>query len=389
MESHPARLFLFAGEPSGDLHGSRLARKLKEKNPEMIIEGVSGPKMRDENIHGPLIMEDFEVMGFSDVLCALPKLYSHFHSILTTILSTSPHAVILIDYPGFNLRLAKVLRKKGFRGKIIQYISPSVWAWGRHRIAVMEKALDLLLIIYPFEVDYFSNSSLKINFIGSPIQEYISQHHYDKEWRKKLFIPHDLKLIGLFPGSRKGEIARNLPIILDAANQLLQHESKIIFAISCFNEATEEYLNKNLKLFPNLEKNLYRVPKNYTYELMRDSESAIAKSGTITLELALHQCPTVVIYKLSMINRLYVKYILKVNLPYYCIVNILGQKEVFPELIEIGLDATNLLQQVRSIFIEGPKRQACIQACRNISSSLGTNDASSKAAESILKAIRC
>lgn len=389
MNERPLRFFIFAGEPSGDLHGSRLARKLRDYDPNIIIDGISGPNMRNEKISGPLVMEDFEVMGFSDVLRALPKLYSHFYCILNTICNASPNAVILIDYPGFNLRLAKMLRKKGFQGKIIQYISPSVWAWGRHRIAAMEASLDLLLTIYPFEEVHFSQSSLKTTFVGSPIQEYISQYGYHAEWRDKLLIPRDLKLIGLFPGSRKAEIKRNLPIILDAANRLLQHNPTIIFGISCFNKATEEFLDKNLKQFPNLANALYRIPKTSTYELMKDSVCAIAKSGTITLELALHHCPTVVIYKLSILNRLYAKYLLKVNLPHYCIVNIIGQKEVFPELIEKGLDATNLMQQVHSILIDGPKRHACIQACREISQRLGTNNANSKAANSIMKAVKC
>lgn len=389
MTTHPRRFFIFAGEPSGDLHGSRLARILKEKSPKITIEGVAGPKMRLENIQGPLIMEDFEVMGFSDVIRALPKLYSHFHSILKTILKTSPDAVILIDYPGFNLRLAKALRKKGFRGKIIQYISPSVWAWGKHRIVEMEKTLDLLLTIYPFEAACFSKSSLKTDFIGSPIQEYISQHRYDNDWKQKLQIPHGPTLIALFPGSRKGEIARNLPIILEAAAMLKQHDPTLLFGISCFNAATQDFIENNIKRFPNIEQSLYQVPKNFTYELMRDSTCAIAKSGTITLELALHKCPTVAVYKLSLMNRLYAQYILKVNLPYYCIVNILAQKEVFPELIETGLNTKNLFEQIKSLTIEGPKRQACIQACEEINRSLGTNDANSKAAESILRVIPC
>jgi lipid-A-disaccharide synthase len=385
----PTRLFIFAGEPSGDLHGSRLARHLKKISPAIHIEGVAGPKMRLEEIQGPLTMEDFEVMGFSDVIRALPRLYSHFQCILKTILSTSPHAVVLIDYPGFNLRLAKALRKKGFQGKIIQYISPSVWAWGKHRIAEMEKTLDLLLTIYPFEAAHFSKTALQTHFIGSPIQEYISQYSYDNEWQQQLQIPNGSKLIALFPGSRKGEIARNLPFILEAAAMLKQNDPSVIFGISCFNEATNDYLNQHLERFPILGKAFYRIPKNFTYELMRKSTCAIAKSGTITLELALHKCPTVVIYKLSLMNRLYAQYILKVNLPHYCIVNILAQKEVFPELIKNGLNKNNLFEQVKSLATDGPKRQACLQACKEIDKSLGTNDANTKAAESIMRMIQC
>ena len=389
MDRCDKHIFIFAGEPSGDLHGCHLAHFLKKKSPSLSIEGVSGPKMRQEGVHGPLAMEDFEVMGFSDVLRALPRLVSHFYLIRNTILKNYPDAVVLIDYPGFNLRLAKALRKKGFEGKIIHYISPSVWAWGKHRIHEMEKTLDLLLTIYPFETAYFSSTTLNVDYVGSPLQEYISHHYYEEDWRQKLGMNTSLPLIAIFPGSRSGEIARNLPIIMEAAAMLKKNNPAFIFGLSCFNQTAETFLKKNMEKFPGLENALYLVPKEYTYELMRDSKSAMAKSGTVTLELALHKCPTVVVYKLSLLNRLYAQYFLKVNLPHYCIVNILAQKEVFPELIEKGLNATNLYRKISSLTIDGPKRNVCIQACQDIHKMLGTHDANAKAAESILRIIQC
>lgn len=385
MDNSPQRLFVFAGEPSADLHGSHLAYLLKEKLPTLSIEGVAGPKMRHAGIQGPLKMEDFEVMGFSDVIRALPKLFSHFYCIRDTILKNLPQAVVLIDYPGFNSRLAKALRKKGFKGKIIQYISPSVWAWGEYRITDMEKNLDLLLTIYPFEAAYFSKTSLSVNYVGSPIQEYISKHNYDNKWQQKLGIPITQRLIALFPGSRTAEIARNLPIILKTAARLKQSDSQMVFGISCFHQTTRDSLEAHMKHFPGLQNALYCIPKEYTYELMRDSRCAIAKSGTVTLELALHKCPTVVVYKLSLTNYFYAKYLLKLNLPHYCIVNILAQKEVFPELIKNDLDVSNLLEQLTSLAIDGPKRYDCIQSCHAIERNLGSGNASIQAAESILR----
>lgn len=389
MEGYSKHLFIFAGEPSGDLHGSRLARILKEKSSLITIEGVAGPKMRLEGVSGPLTMEDFEVMGFSDVIRAFPKLYRHFYFIRDSILNSLPDAVVLIDYPGFNLRLAKALRLQGFQGKIIHYISPSVWAWGKHRIIEMEKNLNLLLTIYPFEATYFAHTKLQVDYVGSPLQEYLSQHSYQNEWQQKIGLPASKHLIALFPGSRKAEVSRNLPIILEAAVLLKQDHPEMIFGISCFNQETKRFLEENLDRYPALKDSLFKIPKDYTYELMRDSRCAIAKSGTVTLELALHHCPTVVVYKLSFINRLYAQYLLKVNLPYYCIVNILAQKEVFPELIEKGLNAFNLYRQVQSLIADGPLREACIRDCQKINASLGTNNANTKAAESIMKVISC
>jgi lipid-A-disaccharide synthase len=387
MKSDHKKLFIFSGEPSGDLHGSHLSHLLKEKGLNLSIEGVAGPKMRQEGVKGPLTMEDFEVMGLTDVICALPKLYRHFYCIQDTILKNIPDAVVLIDYPGFNLRLAKALRKNGFKGKIIHYISPSVWAWGKHRIAEMEKNIDLLLTVYPFEADHFSHTTLSVKYVGSPLQEYISQYRYDNNWQKKLGISGSQFLIALFPGSRKKEIARNLPLILEAAALLKQQNPSIIFGISCFNKTALDFLEKYKARFPTLENALYAIPKDNTYELMRDSRCAIAKSGTVTLELALHGCPTVVVYQLSFLNRLYATYVLKLQLSYYCIVNILAQKEVFPELIENNVCPLTIFEQIKSLISDGPKRQACIQECQQIDVSLGCRDANTRAAEAILRLI--
>jgi lipid-A-disaccharide synthase len=378
-------LFIFSGEPSGDLHGSWLTRRLRKESPNTIIEGISGPKMRQEGVDGPLKMEDFEVMGFTDVIKALPKIYKNFQKILKHILERQPDGVVLIDYPGFNLWLAKALRKKGFQKKIIHYISPSVWAWGKHRIIEMEKNLDLLLTIYPFESAYFAESSLNVNYVGSPIIEYISQYHYDNEWKQKVGISDKGKLIALFPGSRKSEIDRNLPIILEAAFLLKKEDDSITFGISCFNENIQDEVIKQLMAFPDLKTSLHGIPKNYTYELMKDSCCAIAKSGTVTLELALHQCPTVVVYKLSRLNRFYAQHILKVKLPHFCIVNILAQKEVFPELIEKGLTSENLFHLTKSLLNDNPIRKSCLHSCSEIINNLGHDHASLMATQAILR----
>lgn len=383
------KLFLFAGEPSGDLHGSRLIHFLKEQSPNIIIEGVAGPKMRQKGVKGPLEMEAFEVMGFIDVLLALPKLIKQFYIVRDTILNNHPDAVVLIDYPGFNLRLAKALRKKGFKGKIIHYISPSVWAWGQHRIKEMEKTLDLLLTIYPFEAHYFSHTTLPVKYVGSPLQEYLKLHHYNNDWQQTFGISQELPLFALFPGSRQGEISRNLPIMLEAACMLKKNNKDLLFGISCCNEEATALIKKTIKNYPVLKESLSLIPQKLSYELMRDSRCAIAKSGTVTLELALHKCPTVVIYRLPLMNRLYAQHVLKLKLPYYCIVNILAEREVFPELIEKGLNPPNLYEKAKSLFTYESTRKDCIRSCEEIEKSLGCHPANFKAAESILELLQC
>jgi len=385
MNSHSKSLFFFAGEQSGDLHGQNLLAHLKLKLPHYTFNGVGGPLMRPYLDSSVLNMEDFEVMGFSDVLRALPKLIPYFFKVRNTILSTNPVGVVLIDYPGFNLRLAKSLRKKGYQGKIIQLICPSVWAWGKHRIQHMADTLDLLLSILPFEKQIFSHTSLPVEYIGNPLKAKIQKHTYQSDWLNLLGIRSAPQLIALFPGSRKGEIQRNLPIQLKAA-QMLQREDRI-FAISCAHPEIIPVMQTILEETTlKLHQNVFLIPKAYSYELMRDCHAAVAKSGTVTLELAIHQCPTAVIYQLTPLNRFIAKYLLKLNLPYYCIVNILAQKQVFPELIASGLTPKNLGVMMQGLLEEAsPARNACIQECENLSPILlHDQDPGAQAAQAIV-----
>lgn len=384
------RIFIFSGECSGDLHGSYLIKALKQSHPALIFEGVCGPYMRDLKVSGPLNMEEFEVMGFTDVLLALPKLYKNFYKIRDYILRTTPQGVILIDYPGFNLRLAKALRQYGYQGKIVQYVSPSIWAWGEHRIQAMEKTLDLLMVIYPFESAYFKDTTLKTAYVGNPIQEYIQNYIYDEAWRHKLGISSTKNLIALFPGSRPSEIKRNLPILLETAQHLNKSQPDIQFAISCPNETTKDLLKMHLSSATESFQNpLFQIPKQYTYELMRDSCTAIAKSGTVMLELALHQRPSIAVYQLTALNRLYAKHILKLKLPYYCIVNILTNSPVFPEFMEKKITAQHLSQELQCLHEIGSKRTHCLEGCNRLQQILGRHNASSMAAQAILGILPC
>lgn len=381
------KLFLFAGEHSGDLHGSHLLQRLKQCSPTASFIGVGGPKMRSNGLETIMQMEDFAVMGFSDVIKKLPKIIRQFRFISRSIFERNPDGVILIDYPDFNLRLAKHLRKNGYQGKIIYYISPTVWAWRKGRVASMAKNLDLLLTIYPFESQYYEGSSFPVTYVGNPLREYLKNYAYDPNWKEALQIPDDVPILALFPGSRLGEIERNLPLQLQATHQLLQQEGvDRHVAISC---STSEYAAAILQLAENCgwpaEKKLYFIPQKYTYELMRDSRAALAKSGTVTLELALHNVPTVVIYKMSTFNYVVAKYLVRLNLPHYCIVNILLQKEVFPECIEYGLTVQNICEQLRKMDSEGEHRAACMKDCQSLTSILHGESASSQAAEAILK----
>lgn len=383
---NPIQFFVFAGEASGDLHGSRLMASIKEIMPTVSFFGVGGPKMRAQGMECLFGMEDFEVMGFSSVLLALPKLVRQFLTLRNSLLQHKPQVVILIDYPGFNLRFAKSLRKHGYRGKIIHYICPSVWAHGKGRIQQMAKTLDLLLVIYPFEVGCFKETQLPVHYVGNPLQETIRHYSYQVDKLSAFGVPQNEKqLIAIFPGSRSAEITRNLPLQLAAAKLFLKDNPEACFAISCAHLKSQKLIESLVNSFSFAKGRVVLVPKEYTYELMRICRSAIAKSGTVTLELALHQKPTVVIYQLSFLNWMIAKYVLRLSLPYYCIVNILGEKEVFPELIERTNTPEAICEHLQQLNSDGQARVECEANCQKISSLLYQDDSSMQAALAIQK----
>lgn len=379
------KLFIFAGEKSGDLHGYHLIRHLSEYD----ITTVAGPQMRSLNTRVLLPMEEFEVMGFSDVICSFGKIVRQFRQIRSEILTSKPDAVVFIDYPGFNLRMAKSLRKHGYKGKLVQYVAPTFWAWGKSRARGMINTLDLLLTIYPFENKTFENTPLKTTYVGNPVQESIRHHRYHEQWAEILGIHDTSRLIALFPGSRRSEVHRNLPLQLEAAALFKKENPEACFAISCAHPDIMPMMHDILETSPfHLNKDLYFVPKRYSYELMRDCRSAIAKSGTVTLELALHKRPTVVMYEISALNYYIAKFLLRLKLPYFCMANILAGKEVFPELIKGGCTAQKLYENLSQLDREGETRETCLEACREIDALLQNHHTSEQAALAIREMLK-
>ena len=248
----------------------------------------------------------------------------------------------------------------------------------------MAETLDLLLTIYPFERQCFSNTKLKVEYVGNPLLESIQKHPYNEQWTSLTGIKDKQHLLAIFPGSREGEIRRNLPLQLATAELFKEYKPESIFAISCAHEGIISLMQELLHNSAlRLNRDIFLIPKAYTYELMRECRSALAKSGTVTLELALHQKPTVVLYKLSFVNWLIAKFALRVKLPHYCIVNILSGKPVFPELIEKGLTSENLFNNIKQLHDEGIVRETCISDCKKVGILLKENDASDRAAKAI------
>lgn len=349
---------------SGDDRGFDLISQLLLKRPLLRMHGVPGPKLRSLHIDYTITMESFQVMGFIDVIRSLPKLLRLFRRVKEEILHLNPKAVLLIDYPGFTLRLAKSLRKAGYTGKLIQYVCPTVWAWKKNRITLMEESLDGLLTLFPFEPPLFNKEKLNAVYVGHPLIESLESETTSDEWTPPYRGPY----LSIFPGSRSTEIQHNLPLQFAVAQ-----ETRLPIAVSCSHE----------RFLPLIQKivgdDAAIVPPRETPHLLKGSHFAIATSGTICLQLALHNVPTVCTYAIRPIDQFIATKIFRINLPHYCIVNILSKKELFPEFFGSNLTFHTLSTAVHKM-IEGT--HPC--DTQTIAEMLGKKKASYEAAAALL-----
>lgn len=375
--SFSSSLFIFAGEQSGDQLGAKLIEALKEKNPSQKIYGVGGPEMRAAGLECLIEMEQFQVMGVTDVLKALPRLFSHYRALQKRILKDSPQGVILIDYADFNMHLAKALRKRGYRGKLVHYVCPSVWAWRKSRTKELEKRLDLLLSILPFEKEYFSKTSLNVAYIGHPLMSAVETHQQVPNWKTVVGLSETKPLLALFPGSRAHAIEKNLPTQWEAVKPFLNDYT---IAVSV---ARPDLLPLIRKIVPHA---VY-VPKHLRYELMQEAKGALATSGTINLELGLYGVPTVVTYKVTPLNYFIGKYIVGMNRtknPFFSLTNILNGKEIYPEFVHRKIHPEALTSALQKLLKDPTP---CYNASTHLRSILNKGDSNARAANAITEVL--
>ena len=376
------RLFLFAGEQSGDHLGANLVRSLKQQNPTLDLYGVGGDEMKREGLDVIIPMEAFQVMGVVDVLKALPKLWQLFRKIRKRILDDNPDGVVFIDYPGFNLRMARALRKAGYRGKLTHYVAPTVWAHAPKRIETLVDTLDLLLLIYPFEAKIFEGKGLPFTYVGNPLMESFASYNYSPNWRQSVGISEESEIIGIFPGSRKGEIERNLRQLIQAA--ILVQKAKPL-AEPVISVARDELKPLIQHLMQQEECSFKLCSSNQAYDLMKHSRIALATSGTVTRELAIHRVPTVVTYCPGWITGCIARCVFRINLPFYCMVNIMGEREIYPEFVALTISPREVANEALRLMPDGEDRQACVEGCAEVMEETKGEAASEKAAHSILE----
>ena len=372
-------IYFVAGEASADNHGAALMRALRNADVDLHFIGRGGPQMKavaGENFQNWI--DKSGVLGLWEVLKHYGYFLKQLHQTLREIETSKPNAVVLIDYPGFNLRLARALsasaKATADKPKIIYYISPQVWAWNRGRIKKMARWLDLMLCIFPFEAELYNQSGLRTIFVGHPMIERLREHKID--------IQRDPNLIGLFPGSRGREVRKIFPVLIQTARELLRSKRNLRFEVAA---ASDDLAQEMEKMLDSQDRHLFGIKVGQTGEIMQRAYVGIVASGSATLEAAYFRMPFALIYKVAWPTYFAGRLLVKVK--YLGMPNVLADKQVVPEFIQHRARPHDLAKAALRLLDDPIARDQMISAFDKIGAQLGETGASERAAKAILAEI--
>jgi lipid-A-disaccharide synthase len=368
-------IYFVAGEVSADNHGAALMRSLRELDAELNFIGRGGPEMR--GVAGERFKDwlgDAAVLGLWEVIRKYGFFRKQFRETLKEIQQSRPDAVVLIDYPGFNLRLADALRRQSQQQRIIYYISPQVWAWNRGRIKKMARLLDLVLCIFPFEADLYNKSGLRAVFVGHPMLERLRSQRID--------IERDPNLVGLFPGSRLPEVREIFPLMLETVRELQRRNPKMHFEVAAASQELAVGLNEIQDRHVR-DRQVAQIKVGETAAIMQRAFVGIVASGSATLEAAYFRMPFVLIYKVAWPTYLAAR--LVVNVKHLGMPNVLAEREVVPEFIQCRAKPEAIAKAVYQLIENAGARERMISEFDAIVGQLGKGDASERAAEAIIE----
>ena len=379
MEQEKNHLIIVAGEASGDAHAACLVDAIKHLNPNITFSGLGGEQMASSGVKLYADLTKIAVIGFIEVL----KHYSEFKKLFDLILvkarETNAKAVILVDYPGFNLKLAKKLKKMGI--KVIYYISPQVWAWNEKRVELIKNVVDKMIVLFEFEKEFYAKKGLDVVYVGHPLVDEAKANETRDSVMEETGLEKSKKTIALLPGSRQKEITRLLPVMINAAKNLYQKNQDLQFLILKASTISDNLLNKYLsKDFP------IKILNNRSYDGINASDFCLVASGTATLEVAIFDKPMVVIYKTSFLTWALAKLLIKI--PYIGLVNVVAQKKVVPECVQLDATEIKIVSETISILSDPIKTKSIKSDLTKVKNALGAPGASMRAAKEILSSLR-
>ncbi|MBC8492064.1 MAG: lipid-A-disaccharide synthase [Candidatus Marinimicrobia bacterium] len=371
------KIFISAGELSGDIHGGNLVSAIRQINPGIKITAIGGDNMAGAGAELLYHIRETSIMGFAEIVKHLPFIRKLWKNTLRHIDKIKPDLVVVIDYPGFNLRLAKAVSKRNI--PVIYYISPQVWAWHQSRIKKIKRYTKEVLCILPFEEEWFRKRGVNARFVGHPLLDQIAKEKNSMLQSTSIRPTSTSLVIGLFPGSRLQEVQRHLPVMIESVRKLRDKFPEIVAAVS---------------IAPKIDMSAYRKVYDFEWlywignrnpQLINESDLLIMSSGTATLEATIFHTPMIVIYRLNSLSYRLGKLLIKV--PYITIANLITNKRGITELIQHDANADTIASEAETILTNPQRRDATIQFLKNVSQRLGKPGASERVARIILEYI--
>jgi len=361
------KYYLIAGEASGDLHGSNLMRQIKTSDPNAEFRFWGGDLMKEQSENMVVHYRETAFMGLSDVLLNLNKISNLLKKCKKDILEFKPDALILIDYPGFNLRIAKFA--KVLRIKTHYYISPKVWAWNTNRAFKIKRDVDYLYTILPFETEFYAKFNMKVDYVGNPLCDSIENYSFNANFKTDYGIAKPY--IALLPGSRMSELKHVLPTMLETIKNFPEYD----FILAGANHIADEVYKSYCEGYP------VKLIKGLTYDVVKNAQAALVCSGTATLETALLNCPQVVCFRFSKLSYFIGRLVIKVK--YISLVNLIMDKAVVEELIQDDFNESKINSSLRKM-LSGSSRLDMIQSYAALKIKVGTSGASERTAKLIV-----
>ncbi len=370
------KFYIIAGEASGDLHASNLVAEIKKKDKKAEFRGFGGDLMKAQGVELVKHYRTMAYMGFVEVAVNLRKVLGNIAQCKKDILEYQPDVVILVDYPGFNLRIADFAHKKGF--KVYYYISPQVWAWKRRRVQKIKKSVDKMLVILPFEEEFYKRYGVDVTFVGNPLLDELAKVGTGNRsiFLRRNSLGERREIIAMLPGSRRQEVKRTLPVMLKAASHFPDYQF-VIAGVSSLDKSLYKDIMGNSDVF---------FVENQTYDLLLNSSAALVTSGTATLETALLSVPEVVCYKATNFSYRLAKWMIKVK--FISLVNLIMDREVVKELIQGDLNEDNLVKELDQLLHNGKRQRQLLEDYEELKDKLGNVGASEKAAEVIVESLK-
>ena len=370
------RYYIIAGEASGDLHASNLVAEIKKKDKKAEFRGFGGDLMKAQGVDLVKHYRSMAFMGFVEVAVNLRKVLGNISLCKKDILDYQPDVVILVDYPGFNFRIADFAHENGF--KVIYYISPQVWAWKRRRVRKIKKSVDKMLVILPFEEEFYKQYGVDVTFVGNPLLDELAKVSTGNRsiFLRRNSLGERREIIALLPGSRRQEVKRTLPLMIKVASHFPNYQF-VIAGISSLDKSLYKDIMGQSDVF---------FVENQTYELLQNSSAALVTSGTATLETALFSIPEVVCYKATDLSYCLAKWMIKVK--FISLVNLIMDREVVKELIQGDMNEENLVKELDQLLHNGKRQRQLLEDYEELKDKLGNVGASEKAADVIIEALK-